>query len=292
MSLDGSAYLRTLKLFDLPYREMPNWRTRGHGPLDIHAIGVHDTVTGAMTDDAAAKFCYDGRADLAGPLYNILIGHNGVVYLLSTTRSWNIGTTHKPRIDMAVHGEMPYTTELGSPPPDNYGNGNDVTLGFGFITRGAGPYTTVQYANGVEAAAALGYALGWTADDFARSLIGHSEATSRKVDPLFDMGSFRRAVKAGYTLPRLPAPSGITSVHLSGTAPVLKAGMRDPVPFKGGNYVARVQLLLHVPNTGVYDTATVSAVAAAILRLAIPTLDRSGRTVDGPVWERLYGIQG
>lgn len=89
--------------------------------------------------------------------------------------------------------------------------------------------------------------------------------------------------------PPAPVPS-IKSVLLNGTAPVLQAGMKDPIAFKGGSYVARVQALLRLPVTGVYDATTVAKVKSENMRLLKRTTD--GRTVDGLFWERLYGIQG
>jgi hypothetical protein len=66
------------------------------------------------------------------------------------------------------------------------------------------------------------------------------------------------------------------------------AGDADPVPFGGGNYVARVQVLLGVQRTGRYDAATVAKVKSENKRLLGRNVD--GRTVDGPFWDRLYGL--
>lgn len=274
----------------LPYHEMSSWRTRGHGTLDVRDIGIHDSVTGGMTDDQAAQFVYVGRSDLPGPDYNICVGQNGTVYLISGVRSWNIGETRRDRIDTAIRALMPYDHELGEPEVDDFLDGNNTTFGVACITRGAGPYTTVQYKNTVLVVVALGHALGWSADDAARSTIGHSEATRRKVDPQFDMGAFRRQVKAQYAPLTRPTPPSVASQTVTGKLPVLHSGMVDPVHFGGGNYVARVQLLLRVPNTGHYDVATVAAVKAAVSRLNIATVDKTGNTVDGAVWHRLYGM--
>lgn len=80
-------------------------------------------------------------------------------------------------------------------------------------------------------------------------------------------------------------------IQLAGTAPALRYGDRDPVPFKGGNYVSRVQRLLGVlPVDGIYGDRTAAAVKVMNARLLGRTVD--GRTVDGACWERLYGIQG
>lgn len=291
MNIPTTEFLAQLQKYGIPYHEMPNWTTRNHGPLNLHAFTIHDSVTGSMTDDRAAQFCYDGRSDLAGPLYNILIGRNGTAYLLSSGKTWNIGATYRQRVDLAISAQMPYERELGAPPPDDWDGGNDVCAGISLVTPGAGPYTSMQFSATAKVCAALAHALGtqWAsnADQAARSCIGHSEATSRKVDPYFDMGAFRREVKVQWTTPTPPPNPPLTTAWVEGHLPVLVAGMRDPV-VGGYNHIARAQKLLDIPVTSIYDLATATAVKNINARLLNRTID--GRTIDDVTWERLYGI--
>lgn len=90
--------------------------------------------------------------------------------------------------------------------------------------------------------------------------------------------------------PAAPAAAAVTPVTVSGTVPVLRYGYRDPLRFKGGNYVHRVQQLLGVPADGIYGDQTAAAVKSFNARLLGRNVD--GRTVDAAAWERLYGIQG
>jgi peptidoglycan hydrolase-like protein with peptidoglycan-binding domain len=83
----------------------------------------------------------------------------------------------------------------------------------------------------------------------------------------------------------LPPP--VTFVAVSGRLPLLRAGMKDPVA--GVYYVSRVQAILNVKKTSVYDAATVAAVKAANLRLLKRTVD--GRSVDAVFWDRLLGLK-
>jgi hypothetical protein len=288
-TLNPDKLIAELKRAGLAYHEMPSWRTRGHGTLNVRDLGIHDTVTGAQTDPQVAQTCWAGRSDLAGPLYNIMIGQTGQVWLVTAQRSWNIGKTRQERITTAIRALMPYDRELPAPDPDDFLSGNDTTLGIACATRGAGPYTTAQYKNTVLVVVAVGRALGWSADDTARSTLGHSEATRRKIDPQFDMGTFRRLVKAGFAPVPTP-PIGIIGQTVTGKLPLLHSGMADPIKFGGGNYVGRVQLLLRIPNTGHYDAATVAAVKTVVSRLNIATVDKTGNTVDSAVWHRLYGM--
>jgi hypothetical protein len=96
---------------------------------------------------------------------------------------------------------------------------------------------------------------------------------------------------AAWFTPPAPKPGGPTvkAVSVAGTVPVLTYGMSDPIPFKGGQYVGRVQKLLDVTADGDYGPKTAAAVKAVNARLLGRNTD--GRTVDALLWERLYGIQ-
>ena len=91
-----------------------------------------------------------------------------------------------------------------------------------------------------------------------------------------------------------PAPAVATSA-LSGSVPILRFGMRDPIHYGGGNYVHRLQLLLPafggapaLKADGVYGDQTAAAVASFYLRFVDRKTD--GRTFDAAGWKRLYGM--
>lgn len=92
----------------------------------------------------------------------------------------------------------------------------------------------------------------------------------------------------GLLAPPVVHPDPVTAANISGRVPMLRLGMRDPIAFGGGMYVHRVQQLLSVKPTGVYDEATRAAVAAMNARLLNRRTD--GKTVDAMFWHRLYGL--
>ena len=101
------ALLDALRHFDVTVHEHAGWRTRSHGALKANTIVVHDSVTGSMTDEKAAEFCAAGRKDLAGPLYECLVGHDGTAHLIAYGVTWNAGMGNKARFEQAAAGKMP-----------------------------------------------------------------------------------------------------------------------------------------------------------------------------------------
>lgn len=186
---------RELAAFGVALCEHPGWATRNHGSVNSHVIMVHDSVTGSMTDERAANFCIDGRSDLAGPLYECLVGHDGTAHLIAYGKTWNAGRGNAARLAQARAGRMPLDRELGRPGPDDTGTGNDITRAVAMITYGDGPYTPEQVEATARVIAGYCRALGW-AQDGPPSVLGHSEYTSRKIDPQYDMGVLRSRVAA------------------------------------------------------------------------------------------------
>lgn len=192
------AFLAELRRLGVRYIEFGGWKTRHiSAPFTPMAATIHDSVTGTMSDQRAAEFCRDGRIDLLGPLYSMLLGRDGVLRLIAWGATNNSGSTRLDRVQLAWNGAMPLDHELGSPAEvDNYAAANQRHHGIAYTTPGAGPYTAVQRSVMPLVLAALGAAEGWSAEGGARSMIGHGEATKRKRDPELDMGELRRATLA------------------------------------------------------------------------------------------------
>lgn len=189
------ALLAALRHFGVRYVEHAGWRTRSHGTLDAHAVVVHDTVTGSMTDERAARFCRDGRTDLAGPLYECLVGRDGRAHLIAHGVTWHAGWGNRARYERAAGGRMPVDVELGRPAADDYSGTNERAHAVALITYGAGPYTAEQVEAGARVCAAYCRAEGW-AQYGAASMLGHSELSARKIDPQLDMGQLRTRTHA------------------------------------------------------------------------------------------------
>lgn len=160
------------------------WRThnRNHkgpwGPL--HGVMVHHTAGGSS---GAVEFCYDGSADLPGPLCHAVIEKDGTVNVISAGRSNHAGGGD-PNVLAAVRDER-----YGDYPPATHQHqgtagaidGNAHFLGWECVNLGNGkdPWPPEQIDAIVRASAAVCRAYGWT----AKSVIGHKEWSDYKPDP-------------------------------------------------------------------------------------------------------------
>lgn len=149
-----------------------------HGVL-VHHFGPYSTEAGAI---ALAR---EGRSDLPGPLYNVLVGRNGTVHLIGWGRA-----NHAGMVDGDVLDAIADERQLPAPNADTE-DGNAALYGVCLINEGNGQaYPTVQ----LDAAAAVCAALcrghdGWTAKSIAR----HRDVTTRKpIDPRIDLTAFRK----------------------------------------------------------------------------------------------------
>lgn len=188
--------LSALAALDVRVHEHDGWRARRHGALSAHVVMVHDSVTGSMSDERAAAFCAAGRRDLAGPLYECLVGRDGVAHLVAHGVTWHAGRGNAARLAQARRGQMPLDRELGRPGPDDTSGGNQISHGVALVTYGAGPYSPEQVEAGHRVVAAYCKAEGWRAADGAGSVIGHGEYSARKIDPELNMGVLRARVHA------------------------------------------------------------------------------------------------
>ncbi|MFE5542763.1 peptidoglycan-binding protein [Streptomyces sp. NPDC056534] len=213
--LTADQLLNALKDEGLSVAEYKNWRThsRNHkGPWGpMNGVVIHHTA-----GRNSLNFCYNGSADLPGPLCHTHLAKDGKATMLSAGRANHAGTfaanafnamrdeakTH-PRPDAAepIDGNRHcYGIEI-----ENLGNGKDV-------------YPAAQYDAAVRWAAAICRAHGWS----AQSVIGHKEGTRRKTDPagpigkadgpMWDMTQFRADVQKRLdakptTPPKKPVPS-------------------------------------------------------------------------------------
>lgn len=187
--LSTSLMVRVLRAEGVQLDEYQSWRTnnRNHkgawGP--VNGVMIHHTagVGGHILD-----LCYDGTGSLPGPLCHAVAAKSGTIHLVGNGRANHAGTIAQ-NAHLAVLNE-----DSDHPRPDvrEPVDGNARYYGIEIENRGDGddPYPDGQYDQVVRWAAAICRAHGWTAD----SVIGHKEATRRKIDPSFDMEAFRAAV--------------------------------------------------------------------------------------------------
>lgn len=165
----------------LKVKEVDGWEKRGRpsstGGFNPVGVLCHHTATRASSSDAdVIRLLVNGRSDLPGPLCQLGLGRDGTVYVVAAGRANHGG---KARASGTVAG----------------GDANSLYIGIEAFNDGVGEkWNAVQYDAYVKLAAVL-----------CREITGNSAATVRghketsvtgKIDPTFDMHSFRERVDA------------------------------------------------------------------------------------------------
>jgi N-acetyl-anhydromuramyl-L-alanine amidase AmpD len=80
-------------LFDagLKVSEVPGWKTRGHGELNIRMVLCHHTASLPGKNAPSLNTVINGRPDLPGPLCQVLLGRDGTCYVVSNGRANHAG---------------------------------------------------------------------------------------------------------------------------------------------------------------------------------------------------------
>lgn len=170
-------------------RYAPGWTTHGRdeatgkpfGPMN--GVMIHHTAGTSSLD-----LVIDGRSDLPGPLAHAHLAKTGSLTMISMHRANHAGTVAQNAFSAVLVESLTHPRPAASEPVD----GNDHFYGIEIENRGNGsdPYPPVQLDQAVRWATAICRHHGWSED----SVIGHKEATRRKIDPSFSMTVFRAAV--------------------------------------------------------------------------------------------------
>lgn len=159
---------------------------RTFGP--VYGVTIHHT---AGVSPGMKSVIYNGVSGLPGPLAQDFLAKNGTLYVVGHGRCNHAGSV-TPAVKAAIIAESQPSNERdqGSETVD----GNDFLYGLEIENEGDGndPYPAAQYDVAVRWAAAHLRHHGWSAN----SAWGHKEITRRKIDPSFNMNSFRVAVAA------------------------------------------------------------------------------------------------
>ena len=214
-----------------------SWRThnRNHkgawGP--INGVMLHHTAGGSS---GAVQYCYDGSAELPGPLCTGVITKDGTVHVISTGRSNHAGGGD-PNVLAAVRDER-----YGDYPPATHQHqgtsgavdGNAHFYGFECVNLGNGkdPWPAEQVESMVRASAAICRAYGWT----AKSVIAHKEWSDYKPDPsgpgMPSMAQFRARVAERLAHPASWSPGTPTTPTPEPTTPTPIPGTDMTAPFR------------------------------------------------------------
>lgn len=194
--LSASTLLAAFRAEGCTVVEYKSWRTHNRntkgawGP--VNGVMIHHTVSSG--EDSSVALCYNGHANLPGPLCHTVGGKSGKLYMVGHGRANHAGSGDGDVLRAVIN-----ETAL---PADNEANtdGNSRFYGLEIVNLGNGKdtYPAAQYDAAVRWAAALCRAHGWG----ARSVIGHKEWQPGKIDPLgpvegrgsFDMDRFRADV--------------------------------------------------------------------------------------------------
>ncbi|MFF9510274.1 N-acetylmuramoyl-L-alanine amidase [Streptomyces sp. NPDC014724] len=193
--LTAAAVLTALRAEGVRVVEVGNWRTHNRnskgawGP--VNGSIVHHTVTKGTASTVA--MVRDGYAALPGPLCHGMIAKDGRVHMVGWGRANHAGGGD-PRVLEQVVSES-YGTR---PTPPTRGNSNGVDGNSRFygwecenLGDGKDPWPKAQYDAIVRVQAALCRKHGWS----AKSVIGHLEWSSDKIDPRgFTMAGLRADV--------------------------------------------------------------------------------------------------
>lgn len=149
---------------------------------DAHGIAIHHS--GGPT---SWEFVWDGRSNVPGPLYTVLIYPDGKAHLTGFRITNNVGRCDATVRNRVLGGEMPTSGGNVSPGGDDYSAANSEFYGISY--RGTAP-TADQRRTALLICAAICSAHGSTWD--GGSVAGHKELTRRKPDPEREnMSAFR-----------------------------------------------------------------------------------------------------
>lgn len=158
---------------------------RAWGPL--HGVMLHHTASGE--GPGISRYVRRGTKALPGPLCHGLIHKSGEVELIGWGRANHAGWG-----DWRVLGAVIREDARLPKPGRGSADGNRYFVGFECVNWGDGDdcWPDVQVEAMARASAAVCRVYGWS----ERSVIGHKEWTSRKIDPRgVSMGDIRCRVK-------------------------------------------------------------------------------------------------
>ncbi|MEU2744963.1 peptidoglycan-binding protein [Streptomyces collinus] len=229
--LSASKLVEILRAEGVTVHEVRGWRTHNRnskGPWGpVNGVMIHHTVTSGTA--SSVDLCYDGHANLPGPLCHGVIDKKGHVHLVGNGRANHAGLGDGDVLRAVINESKP--------PTDNEADtdGNRHFYGFECINLGNGkdPWPEAQKEAIERVSAAICRHHGWS----ERSVIGHKEWQPGKVDPRgFTMDGMRKRIRdrlkgaGGGTKPSPdPKPSPRPSHEPFPGAGFFHVGQRSPI---------------------------------------------------------------
>jgi hypothetical protein len=205
------------------------WETRGK-PADHRAGVLHHTasnVNASVQGEVSGHI--NGKAGVPGPLCNVTIGRDGVVYVLARFASNNAGKINPSAYQEACAGNANLTPASQRGLGDS-GSQNSHLFGIECCNNGVGePWSPAMIAATATVAAVVSSCLGWSEKHWTT----HRALTKRKIDPNWN-GDWHSEIRA--RLGGAPMATGfgpIGSEAVVSTLPVVvpksKAGPRPEI---------------------------------------------------------------
>ncbi|MEV4789856.1 peptidoglycan-binding protein [Streptomyces tuirus] len=229
--LSASKLVEILRAEGVTVHEVRSWRTHNRnskGPWGpVNGVMIHHTVTSGTA--SSVDLCYDGHANLPGPLCHGVIDKKGHVHLVGNGRANHAGLGDSDVLRAVINeSKLPADNEADT-------DGNRHFYGFECINLGNGkdPWPEAQKEAVERVSAAICRHHGWS----ERSVIGHKEWQPGKVDPRgFTMDGMRKRIRdrlkgaGGGTKPAPdPKPSPKPSYEPFPGAGFFHAGQRSPI---------------------------------------------------------------
>ncbi|MFF4168587.1 peptidoglycan-binding protein [Streptomyces sp. NPDC001744] len=233
--LTADQLLAALRAEGVTVVEHREWRThnRNHvgawGP--VNGVMIHHTVSSGSA--ASVELCYNGYAELPGPLCHGVIDKEGVVHLVGNGRANHAGGGDPDVLKAVIaenYGDRPPATD------EHQGSagavdGNARFYGFECVNLGDGadPWPAAQLDAIERASAAICRAHAWG----AKSVIGHLEWSDHKSDPRgFTMPDLRGRIAARLAA----APSKAPATSPAGPSGGAPSGAPRLQPFPGSEF--------------------------------------------------------
>lgn len=184
--MTADQFVAALKAEGVSVAEIRSWRThnrgsRGDGWGPVYGVLLHHTVS--RGEASSVDLCYDGYAELPGPLCHTVIGKTGTASMVGNGRTNHAGGGD-PNVLAAVKDER-----YNDYPPATHTHegvagavdGNARFYGAECINMGDGkdPWPAEQVEAMVRWSAAICRFHGWS----EKSVIGHKEWSDYKSDP-------------------------------------------------------------------------------------------------------------
>lgn len=187
--LTADRLIAALKAEGVKVAERSGWRTHNRnsrGPWGpVNGVVIHHTA-----GSNSLALCWSGLSDLPGPLCHTHLAKDGLATMVGHGRTNHGGTFAQNAHDAVLKESSAHPRPDASEPVD--ANARYYGIEIENLGDGHDPYPAAQYDAAVRWTAAICRAHGWSSD----SVIGHKEGTRRKIDPSFDMDTFRDAVAA------------------------------------------------------------------------------------------------